>query len=294
MTDHTTSWDAEECIDELVAARLAEPSVALKTPGTALYLLIDPLLGDPVLPAPLEEGLPDQAINSARADAWQRPTFTLRLPPGLPIDTALAPYLVELSHVNDPWLDASVQWAIQETVQTWSTEETSAIPHRVGGWLQSAAGGSALAEHLTQLLRLRTQQPTQARYLRLADRRVLGLATHVLGEPAMAASLPLVQHWHWLDAHAAWVSLKGQGPTAHAGDQALQAPARPLPVFDVQQWKIMSQGPSIHLQIAQSIAHRLTQCDCAPPSHWRPLSPDQWQAACQAITPLNRGRELQT
>lgn len=290
MTHHATSWDADACIDQLVAARLAEPPAALKMSGTALYLLIDPFLGDPVLSAPLEEGLSDQAINGTREKAWQRPTFNLHFPSGLPIDTALAPYLVELTGVNDPWLDASVQWAIQETAQTWNTEETSAVPHRVGGWLQSAAGGSALAEHLTQLLRLRTQQPTQARYLRLADRRVLGLATHVLGEPAMAASLPLVQHWHWLDAHAAWVSLKGQHPTAHADNQPSLSPAQPLLAFNTQEWRIMSHGPSIHHQMALSIADELTRGDCATPLHWQSISSSQWQASCEAALAMTPRR----
>ncbi|TBO27688.1 DUF4123 domain-containing protein [Aquabacterium lacunae] len=294
MTQPTAPWDAEACIDELTAARLAAQPAALQTAGAGLYLLIDPLLGDPVLPAPLDEGLPDEAINSARTEAWQRPTFALQLPVGLPMDTALAPYLVELTGASDPWLDASVQWAIQETVQTWQGDAPISVPHRVGGWLQSAAHGQALADHLSTLLRLRTQLPTQARYLRLADRRVLGLTTHVLGKVALTASLPLVQHWHWLDAHAAWASLSGPAPAALADELPLGAPAPPLPVFTPQQWQLMDQGPSIHRQMAHHIAHQLTQPDCAPPSRWASIGAAQWQAACAPTLAMTPGLGPQT
>jgi Domain of unknown function (DUF4123) len=294
VTQPTTPWDADACIDELIAARLAAQPTALQTAGAGLYLLIDPLLGDPVLPTPLEGGLPDEVINSARTEAWERPTFALQLPAALSMDTALAPYLVELNDNNDPWMDASVQWAIQETVRTWQGDELMSVPHRVGGWLQSAAHGQGLADHLSPLLQLRTQQPTQARYLRLADRRVLGLAMHVLGEAALAASLPQVQHWHWLDAHAAWASLSKPAPTACADNPHFQMPAPPLPVFTLQQWPLMDQGPSIHRQMAQNIAYRLTQRDCAPPSRWPPIGAEQWQAACATALAMGPGRRPQT
>ena len=78
MTHHATSWDADACIDQLVAARLAEPPAALKMSGTALYLLIDPFLGDPVLSLHFGRNLSDQAINGTREKAAAA-TFNLSL-----------------------------------------------------------------------------------------------------------------------------------------------------------------------------------------------------------------------
>lgn len=269
--EHTTVWDADTLIDELITARLADLPAALRQPGSGLYLLVDPLLGDPVLPSALDEGLSTEDMDALRSEAWQRPTFALRLPPALSLDDALAPYLVELSGADDALLATSVQWAVQETVQTWHADAGGATPHRVGGWLQTVASGPELAAHLTQLLRLRTQQHTLAHYLRLADRRAWGLTLHVLGEDTVAAGLPPVQHWHWLDAHAAWRTL-----SAAPG----QAQATPWPAFDAAQWAVMAQGPAIHAHMAQDMARSLAHTPPADPRSWPPVSAAQWHAAC--------------
>ena len=283
VTEHTTVWDADTCIDDLITARLVAPPAALRQPGSGLYLLIDPFLGDPVLPSPLDEGLSMEDMNAQRSKAWQRPTFALRLPEALAMDNALAPYLVELSGIDDAWLDASVQWAIQETVQTWQDDGASPVAHRVGGWLQSAAQGPMLAKHLTPWLRLRTQARTQAHYLRLADRRVLGLTAHVLGADTMGASLSPVQHWHWLDAHAAWNTQSAAAPAPGPDGEHRHAGVAPLwPAFNAAQWTQMAQGPRIHRAMAEGIAQRLAQSDCTAPSRWAPINAAQWQAAVLA------------
>lgn len=279
MTEHHTVWDADACIEDLMAARSADMPASLQAPGSVLYLLIDPFLGDPVLLAPIEEDLPAEELNAQRTRAWQRPTFATRLPARLGMDPALAPYLVALEGVDDPWMDTSLQWAIQETVQTWQIDLPSPVAHRVGGWLQSSAQGTELAAHLTEWFRLRTQHPTSARYLRLADRRVLSLTRHVLGDATLSACLHPVQRWHWLDAHAAWATLSANVPQLVADDHTHRVPAQRLPIFDTQQWALMAQGPGIHRQMAQSIAQRLTQSDCTAPARWQPVTNAQWQAA---------------
>lgn len=279
VMDSTASWDADECIDDLITARCTDVPALLQAAGVSLYLLIDPFLGDPVLPAPLEAGLSTGALNAQRTEAWLRPTFALNLPKGLAMDAALAPYLVALQGPEDPWMDASVQWAVQETVHTWQADAHQSVPHRVGGWLQSAALGPQLAAHLTEWLRLRTQQPTSAHYLRLADRRVWSLAVHVLGESTMAASLPPVQHWHWLDAHAAWRTLSAELATHLSDDAERHLPSSTFPVFDAKQWAVMAQGPDIHHHMASSIAHKLGHSDRAAPTQWLPVNTAQWQAA---------------
>ena len=43
----------------------------------------------------------------------------------------------------------------------------------------------------------------------------------------------------------------------------------------------MSHGPSIHHQMALSIADELTRGDCATPLHWQSISSSQWQASCE-------------
>ena len=288
--DSTASWDADECVDHLITARCADLPAPLRAAGAGLYLLIDPFLGDPVLPAPLEAGLSADALNAQRTEAWLRPTFALNLPKGLAMDAALAPYLVALQGPDDPWMDTSVQWALEETVHTWQADAHQSAPHRVGGWLQSAALGPQLATHLTEWLRLRTQQPTSARYLRLADRRVWSLAVHVLGESAMAASLPPVQHWHWLDAHAAWRTLSAE-LTLHLTDNAEhRLPPSTFPAFDAEQWAVMAQGPGIHHHMASSIAQQLAHSDCSAPTQWPPVKTAQWQAALLSNQATTLGR----
>lgn len=272
--------------EALAEARLSGIPRQLMAGGMGLYLLVDPMLGDPVLCEPADQGLTLEALNALRATAWDRPTHALSLPAALALDAAQAPYLVELQGANDPWFATSVHWAVEEAVQSWLAEPDQATPHRVGGWLQSAAFGPELADALTGCLRLSTQAHTTARYLRLADRRVLSLAVHVLGESSVARRLPPVQHWHWLDAHAAWRSVSARPGHTPEDDHATppKTPSRqPLATFTSAQWSQMTQGEAVHTHMTRLIRQRLTHHETPPPAEWSPVSTAQWQAALTGV-----------
>ena len=270
--DDGWAFDADACAEALAETRLTTLPQHFTAAGSGLYLLIDPMLGDPVVSTPPDEGLAPDALNAIRADAWARPTFTLKVPAGLAFDAALAPYLVELQGPADPWMDVSVHWAVQETVQSWVAEPGQPTPHRVGGWLQAAAFGPQLAQALSGCLQLSTQAHTSTRYLRLADRRVLSLAVHVLSTAVAAKNLSFLQHWHWLDSHAAWCSLSAPA------NGAPERRSLPLATFSAEQWAQMAQGPVFHARMADQIRQRLAQHDSVHPAQWRPVSADQWRA----------------
>lgn len=288
--------DPEALVDSLTDVRLRDLQQRC-APHMGLCLLIDPMLGDPVLPSQPPMGMAAPALDALRAAAWQRACHVLPLPSSLALDAALAPYLVELHGSDDPWLAASVQWAVHETVQSWLAAPGQSTPHRVGGWLQSAVSAPQLAQVLSGWLQLNTQAPTPARYLRLADRRVLSLAAHVLGPEVMAGRLEPMRHWHWLDAQAAWRSLAAlpdaAPDTANEARTlaASEAPRQPLAVFSHSQWAQMTLGETVHGHIAQSIRQALARPETLPAAQWRPVSAAQWQAALQHAAPRHKNTQ---
>lgn len=291
-----SDWDPAPCVQQLVEARTLQLEQALGQGGAGIYLLIDPMLGDPVLPEVPPASMSREALNALRTSAWERGTHVLLLPERLNMDAAFAPYLVELQDAQDPWLEASVQWAVQETVQTWIAEPDQETPHRVGGWLQSAAQGAALADLLSGWLRLRAAGAGRASYLRLADRRVLSLVAHVLGADHMAHALPPLQQWLWLDPQAALKAVQAVSNSAVTGSTDLTASGpQPLPLahFSSAQWAHMALGPQVHQAMAQSTGRRLLAPVNTAPAQWPPVSADQWTNALDQAR-LNSGKRYST
>lgn len=268
--------DMQAVRQALVAARVFQLQARLAQGGIGLFLLIDPMLGDPVLPEPIPEALSIQALNALRRQAWERETHALQLPAGLGVDAAFAPYLVALQDAKDPWLEDSVSWAVQETLQAWDAGPDQPTPHRVGGWLQTAATGPDLAGVLTGWLRLDAQGAGRARYLRLADRRVLSLAVHVLGQSRVAQAMHPVQRWSWIDPHAALCAMDLQAAT---GTSLGVASAQPLARFRRDEWALMALGPKVHRSLADGASRRLWLDEETAPAQWPPVTPADWQSA---------------
>ncbi|PPE67692.1 hypothetical protein C1704_02175 [Caldimonas caldifontis] len=268
-------FDPRTTAQALTARRAAELRGQWSLSLAAVYVLIDPVLGDPVMTQPLPQGLSLADLNDHRSQVWGRASHALALPPGVVLDSALAPYLVELDAAEDPWLDITVGWAVQEAVASWTDTRHEGVPHRVGGWLQSAAPTPELTRMLSAWLTLSTEAATTARYLRVADRRVWSLMVHVLGAGHVAERLTPIQHWHWLDAHAAW---QGLCAAAHADAQEPADP-QPLARFSKAQWAVMAQGPAIHAHIAQHQARRVMTADVTVAAQSAPVSDAQWRAA---------------
>lgn len=259
---------------------MAQLGQALSPAAVATYLLIDPMLGDPVLTEALRASSALAELNALRAAAWGRETYALRLPPRLDMDGAFAPYLVELRGLEDPWLGSSLQWAVQETLQMWTSEPDQPVAHRVGGWLQSSAFGASLAERMSGWLQLSAEGAGSACYLRLADRRVLSLLTHVAGEANVGRLLHPVHQWLWLDPQAALRMLQADAVGAGEFDQP-QAPSvgHPLLGFSRAQWAQMALGPRVHQAMACSVRQRLSDPAGVAPAQWSAFGPAQWQAA---------------
>jgi hypothetical protein len=243
-----------------------------------VFVLIDPLVGDPVLQDPLPADLDTSTLNLLRSQGWERSCHSLSLPPQLELDSALSPYLVELSGSDDPWLETSLVWALRETVRSWLAPVDAQPTHRVGGWLHTAAFGPALARKLSGWVALSTRASSTSRYLRLADRRVWGLALHVLGQVAVAQRMPPVQCWQWIDAHAALCEV-----SALIGQAATADDAGPLVQFNGAQWGLMELGQSVHGFLAAQRGQRLDDPNEAP-THWLPVSSAEWQLALQAAS----------
>lgn len=276
-----TAWDLNAHVQTLTEVRCAQLRQVLAQGGAGLYLLMDPLLGDPVLPEVPPESMSLEALNALRAQAWQRNTHALCLPSKLSMDGAFAPYLVELQSAHDVWIETSVQWAVQETVHSWTAEPDQPTPHRVGGWLQSPAQGGALAAAMTGWLKLNAATAGQASYLRLADRRVLSLAVHVLGEACVAQALRPLEQWLWLDPQAALLSVSAAAPLADAeadisGDHTA---SQPLTRFSHAQWAQMALGPQVHRAMAQAIGQAAALGQPQGLARWQPVSATQWQTA---------------
>lgn len=267
-------FSPDEIAEALSAACLENLPKQLSQLGGGLFILIDPMLGDPVLADAVDAMTKPSALNELRSRAWSRPIHSLRLPQGVSLHNGQAPYLVELNGSNDPWLATSIEWAVHETVESWSTQAEHSAPHRIGGWLQSASFGARLAEHISAWLRLRTRTPTSARYLRLADRRVLSLTAHVIGPETLASHLSPVQHWHWLDAHAAWRTLSAS--SAEPKPEAAFDPFTPI------QWDCMRRGEAAHQIIAHSAYKKSCECRDTPAVDWGAITPAQWQTALNA------------
>lgn len=272
----SSRFDADSCVARLRDRHMPALRARASAGSSGLFVLIDPLTGDPVLGEPVPADQDVAALNALRSKFWERPCHTLSLPPLLELDSGLAPYLVELSGADDPWLDASLEWALRETVRSWQAPSDGQPPHRVGAWLHSDAFGSVLAKKLSGWLMLSTRNPSGARYLRLADRRVWGLVLHVLGEAAMAQRLSPVQSWQWIDSHAACCEL-----TAATAGETLVSDDGALVRFSEAQWALLTRGALVHGYLAEQRGRRLTDTN-ENPAQWPPVSTTQWQLALQA------------
>jgi hypothetical protein len=182
--------------------------------GVPKLLLIDPLSGEPLpgLTFPLNASL--SSLNELRNEVWQRDSFVVELDPRIKLPLSLHPYVVALNENDDAWLAQSVEVARDESLvaQAGGLEGTGMAAYRMGSWLQSALTLDKLCQSLSTLMNLKAEVVTKARYLRLADRRVMGLLHHVIGHARISRALQDIQQWCYLD-HA------GDVATVKAGNE---------------------------------------------------------------------------
>lgn len=212
--------------------------------GLPVWLLVDPLLGEPVpVQSPGEGGEPS-SIDDARSQAWGRDVQRIPLHDSIDLPAHLQPYLVALHGPSDTWLEQTWQLALAECAATRADglAGTGRGALRIGGWLQSEHDARALARSLADSMRLRVQVATPARYLRLADRRTLDWLLRVVGGERLAAQFGSVRRWCWLDSCSRLASLESD-PARSGADLQLSA----------SEWAMFTLAEEVHPCLARCL-----------------------------------------
>lgn len=233
-----------------------------------MFVLIDPILGEPIA---LPEDPPDdeQGLNQARELAWGRKIHTVELASKIDLPKPLHPYLVALNGRDDPWLESSLGMALNEWrhLQSEGIAGTGVASMRIAGWLSTSMHAHQLCRSLRDLLQVKTAASTTARYLRLADRRVLDWWACIVGPSSVAPALNRIQRWHYLDGRGMLATLSGQETQPPLEVQLSKA-----------QWASLMKGALLHPTLARWIA------GAPDASVWRNQStPDLYQQLAVAL-----------
>jgi len=222
--------------------------------GLPCFVLIDPMLGEPLPTAYPPEETGQKALVAARSEAWARSIHIIELSASINLPLHLHPYLVALEGLTDPLIAETVSIALDEFDQTRSDGLAGAgtSAHRIGGWLQSSQSPEALAKVMSSMMRVNTEAYTKARYLRIADRRVLDLLCHVVGSARVTAQFGRVHSWCYLDPVARLTTLQSRSESA--------TPLR----LDSAEWASLCKGELLHPTIARWQAELPTQTPRPP------------------------------
>jgi hypothetical protein len=212
----------------------------LLDPALPIFVLVDPLLGDPI-PVAVGSGDP----TPERALAWQRDVARVALPSSIVLPARLHPYLVRLNGPDDAWIADTLDIARKEAsaAQRDGLAGSGRGAFRIGGWLQSNRAPDALAAALADAMRLR--RFADASYLRLADRRTLDWLLLIIGEDRVAGALAFVERWVWLDAVCSLnVMTSSKGTSADAVE------------FSLAEWADFSLAREVHPCLARCLGHQ--------------------------------------
>lgn len=214
--------------------------------ATPIFVLIDPMLGEPLPALVFDSGSADS--QRAREGAWQRVVMRIPLAARVSLPQHRHPYLVALSGVDDALLDDTFEIANSERLaaQEAGLNGDGGAAHRIGGWLQSTMHPEKLAEHLSMICRVNTAAYTTASYLRLVDRRALALLRHIVGDVRVRDQFGRLQRWVYLDALGGLADLSSSNEAA-----------KPLRL-SVAEWQAMEEGEAIHRTTAQWLGELAT------------------------------------
>ncbi|WP_284337752.1 hypothetical protein [Comamonas sp. NoAH] len=211
--------------------------------GEAIFLLIDPIMGEPIVSHGMDMQGDFSDIQVQRESSWGRPIHAIKLDENIMLPAALQPYLVELNNKEDHWLEASLKLAQEESC-TASLLDSSALTyvggkHCIGGWLQSAHWPEKVTMALASVMTLHAQQSSagaKKHYLRLADRRVFSWVGHTLGEQRLQAALYPITRWLYLNV------------TAQVNSVAVHGQRTDLTAlyFAADEWKRMESASAHH------------------------------------------------
>jgi hypothetical protein len=166
--------------------------------STSLYLLVDPVMGDPISEEP--------ARRSAIALPIRHPE----------LKDAYRPYLVRL---GDFGRDRTIEKSIAiSTRQAMRDEQEKSLGRTVCGWLAVDGPVNPLASHLSNCARVHVQQ--EVKLLRFWDPRVLDLLAALLKPAQVDALLGPALSWSWLARDGSLRSLVQRAPPTSAVDGA--------------------------------------------------------------------------
>lgn len=215
--------------------------------GTPIYVLIDPVLGDPLPDVAIPLASSARDVQTERETIWQRLVVPVPLDPSIKLPPAYQPYLVLLTKPSDHYLELTWEIANGERSKALQggLDGSGEEIFKIGGWLQTTMPAEQLAAMLGRWMRLKTVVPVVERYLRLGDSRVLALLCHVLSDQALIARMGRLSRWIYLDAYNRKCCL--ENTEAHvASEQWLE-----LPILSRRQWQDMQRGNLIHAAIAK-------------------------------------------
>lgn len=226
--------------------------------ATSVYVLVDPMPGEPI-PVPLDASADRASLQMARQTAWGRQVTTVPLDPRAPLAQSQHPYLVTLQGAGDEWLADTFDMALTErdASQANGLASDGTGIHRIS-WLQTSLFAEDLADVLASMLRVNTAAWTDARYMRLADRRVFDWLRHVVGDARVAAQFGRLRRWVYLDARGRIEQL------THADDES--DPLR----LTAEEWALFMQGERMHVTTARWLGELARSGD-------RDLCEGEWQ-----------------
>lgn len=219
-------------------------------PGLPIYLVIDPLSGDPSpVDANAVQNDPESCWETRQA-AWQRDITAIVLNEKTDLNPTLHPYLVHLQGPQDPWLTHAVEQLYNDIA--WELKRgmggDGVVLWRWGGFVQSSHDAATVAQHLSALMRLRAESSQPLTYLRLADNRVLGWLAHVLGNATLQSHWGPIHQWVYQDIEGSVHHV--QGPASAVADvdglgTLPQYEAKGI-LMNKATWGQVSQGGIIH------------------------------------------------
>ncbi|MEO5934871.1 MAG: hypothetical protein ABIQ08_15150 [Duganella sp.] len=207
-------------------------------PVTPLFVLVDPMVGEP-LPG-IGIPVPGSDATDQRAQGWERDIVPVTLPKSIALPAHQHPYLIQLRGGDDPLLEVTFSIAGQERLEAQSggLDGTGRAVHRIGGWLQSSMRWPELGARVAEMCRVNTEAATKATYLRVADRRVLDLLCHVGGQSRVVAQFGRLQSWTYLNVNGDLSRL--QSPREQSERLRLSE----------QEWRRMYRGEMLHRTLA--------------------------------------------
>lgn len=206
-------------------------------PAISTYVLIDPLVGEPF--PEIGRAQTDNELHALREQVWGREVFRIELSKSIQLPARQHPYLVRLKNEEDHLIKVSLEIAHSERLaaQADGLNGEGKAPHRISGWLQSDIKAVELAEIIALMCRVKTAAHTKATYLRIVDRRVLGLLAHITGIERTTRQFGKLQ---------SWIFLNPLGRLTHLHNGNEQAAL----CLTVSEWRRMELGEKLHRTLA--------------------------------------------